>query len=90
MNVSVAVVENGKQVWQKIEVPEGSTVRQVIEISGILERLDIKLEEREVGIHGKLAELTDTLNDGDRIELYRGITADPGTVKRRSVPTSNN
>jgi len=29
--------------------------------------------------------LTDTLKEGDRIEIYRPITADPATVKRRSI-----
>lgn len=88
MNVSLALVEGGRQIWQKLEVPEGCTVRQVIDMSGILEQMpQIRLDEREVGIHGKLAELGDTLREGDRIEIYRPITADPATVKRRSIPT---
>jgi len=88
MNVSLALVEDGKQIWQKLEVPEGCTIKQVIAMSGILEQMpQIDLEEREVGIHGRLAELTDTLKDGDRIEIYRPITADPATVPRRSIPT---
>jgi len=88
MNVSLALVEGGRQVWQKLEVPEGCTVRQVIDMSGILEQMpQIKLEEREVGIHGRLAELGDSLREGDRIEIYRPITADPATVQRRSIPT---
>ncbi|OIO67729.1 MAG: RnfH family protein [Zetaproteobacteria bacterium CG_4_9_14_3_um_filter_49_83] len=87
MKVSLAVVENGKQIWQKLEVPENTTVQQVIKMSGILEQLHINLEEREVGIHGRLVELSSSLREGDRIEIYRPITADPATVKRRSIPT---
>jgi len=87
MKVSLAVVENGKQIWQKLEVPEHTTVQQVIKMSGILEQLHINLEEREVGIHGRLVELSSSLREGDRIEIYRPITADPATVKRRSIPT---
>jgi len=89
MNVSLAVVEEGKQIWQKLEVPEGCTIRQVIDISGVLGQLpELDLEARSVGIHGKLAELSDTLKEGDRIEIYRPITADPATVQRRSIPTA--
>ncbi|HCS14008.1 MAG: RnfH family protein [Zetaproteobacteria bacterium CG06_land_8_20_14_3_00_59_53] len=88
MNVSLALVEGSKQIWRKMEVPEGCTVNQVITMSGILEELAIGLEGREVGIHGRLAELSDTLKEGDRIEIYRPITADPATVKRRSIPTA--
>jgi len=88
MNVSLALVAGSKQIWRKMEVPEGCTVNQVITMSGILEELAIGLEGREVGIHGRLAELSDTLKEGDRIEIYRPITADPATVKRRSIPTA--
>ncbi len=87
MNVSLAYVEGSKQIWQKLDILEGSTVKQVIQISGILDEFPlIDLETHKVGIHGKIVELTDTLKEGDRIEIYRPITADPATVKRRSVP----
>lgn len=87
MKLSLAYVEGDKQIWQKLDMPEGCTIRQVIEISGILESVPgIDLEQHKVGIHGKLAELSDTPKDGDRIEICRPITADPATVKRRSVP----
>jgi len=85
--VSLAFVEGSKQIWQKLDIPEGSTVKQVIHISGILDDFPhIDLETHKVGIHGKIAELSDTLKEGDRVEIYRPITADPATVKRRSVP----
>ena len=87
MNISLAYVEGSKQIWQKLDIPEGSTIKQVIHISGILDEFPhIDLETHKVGIHGKIAELTDTLKEGDRVEIYRPITADPATVKRRSVP----
>ncbi|HKI62468.1 MAG TPA: RnfH family protein [Mariprofundaceae bacterium] len=86
MNVSLAYIEGEKQIWQKLDMPEGCNIRQVIEISGILEDIPhIDLETHQVGIHGKIAELTDTLKEGDRIEIYRPITADPATVKRRKI-----
>lgn len=89
MNVSLALVEGDKQIWQKLDVPEGCTIKQVIKISGIEDEVPgLNLDEREVGIHGKLADMGDILREGDRIEIYRPITADPSKVKRRSIPTS--
>jgi len=86
MNVSLAFVEGSKQIWQKLDIPEGSTIRQVILISGILDDMPhIDLETHKVGIYGKIAELTDPLKEGDRVEIYRPITADPATVKRRKI-----
>ncbi|HKI62608.1 MAG TPA: RnfH family protein [Mariprofundaceae bacterium] len=86
MNVSLAYIEGDKQIWQKLDMPEGCSLRQVIEISGILDDFPhIDLETHKVGVHGKLAELTDNLKEGDRIEIYRPITADPAKVKRRKI-----
>jgi len=88
MKVSLAFVEGELQIWHKLDIPDGINLRQVIDISGILEDMpEIDLEVQKVGIHGKIAELTDPVKEGDRIEIYRPITADPATVKRRSVPT---
>jgi putative ubiquitin-RnfH superfamily antitoxin RatB of RatAB toxin-antitoxin module len=36
-----------------------------------------------VGIFGKLTRLDAKVADGDRVEIYRHITADPETVARR-------
>jgi len=64
----------------KLEVPDGSTVQQVIEYSGLLTRFpQIDLDTQRVGIFSKLAKVA----EGDRIEIYRPITADPETVERR-------
>jgi hypothetical protein len=37
----------------------------------------------KVGIFGKIAKLDRPVQEGDRVEIYRKITADPTTVKRR-------
>jgi hypothetical protein len=84
MRVSVAYADPRDQVWLKMELPEGATVRDAIERSGVLSKFPhIDLETQKVGIFGKVTSLTTTLNDGDRVELYRAIIADPKTVPRR-------
>jgi putative ubiquitin-RnfH superfamily antitoxin RatB of RatAB toxin-antitoxin module len=86
MQVSVAYSEPGQQLWLRIEVPEDSTVEQAIIQSGILRQFPgIDLTEQKVGIFGKLAKLDAGLQAGDRIEIYRAITADPRTVPRRNT-----
>jgi len=42
----------------------------------------IDLTEQKVGIFGKLDA---PLKPGDRVEIYRGIVADPKTVPRRRM-----
>jgi len=84
MNVGVAYADKFKKVWLKLEVPDGSTVREAIECSGLLAQFpDIDLETQRVGIFGKITRLTAKVSEGDRVEIYRDITADPEMVERR-------
>lgn len=86
MNVGVAYADKFKQVWLKLEVPDGSTIREAIEHSGILRQFpDIDLDTQKVGVFGKLSKLSDPAEDGARIEIYRAITADPELVERRDT-----
>lgn len=84
MNVGVAYADKFKQVWLKLDVPEGATVKEAIEKSGLLTQFpEIDLNKQKVGIFGKLTKLDAKLQEGTRIEIYRSITADPETVERR-------
>lgn len=86
MQIGVAYSEPGQQCWLNIEVPDDATVAQAIERSGILKQFPhIDLAERKVGVFGRLVKLDAPLKAGDRIEIYRGIIADPETVPRRDL-----
>ena len=86
MQISVAYSEPAQQVWLRIEVPEDSTVEQAIIKSGILRQFPhLDLTRQKIGIFGKLAMLDAGLQAGDRIEIYRGIVADPKTTPRRQM-----
>lgn len=84
MQIGVAYSEPGQQIWLNIEVPDGTTVAEGIERSGILKQFPhIDLGSQKVGIFGKLAKLDAQVKPGDRIEIYRAIICDPATVPRR-------
>ncbi|MGZ8188008.1 MAG: RnfH family protein [Methylosarcina sp.] len=86
MNVGVCYAEADRQTWLRLEIPDGSTVQQAIELSGLLKQYPhIDLETQKVGIFGKLAKLDSPVKEGDRVEIYRQITADPAQVKRRRI-----
>lgn len=86
MNVGVCYADSDRQLWLRMEVPDSSSVEEAIRHSGILERFpEIDLSEQKVGIFGKLVKLDSPLKEGDRIEIYRPITADPKTVRRRRI-----
>jgi putative ubiquitin-RnfH superfamily antitoxin RatB of RatAB toxin-antitoxin module len=84
MNVGVAYADKFKQIWLKLDVPEGSTIRDAIDRSGILKQFpDIDLTKQKVGVFGKISKLDRIVQEGERIEVYRTITADPELVERR-------
>ncbi|AMK75833.1 RnfH family protein [Methylomonas sp. MO1] len=86
MNVGVCYAQADRQIWLRLEVPEGSTIAEAIELSGVLTQYpEIDLESQKVGIFGKLAKLDAPVKEGDRVEIYRKITADPAQVQRRRV-----
>jgi hypothetical protein len=68
----------------RLEVPDSSTIEETINLSGVLTLYpEINLASQKVGIFGKIAALDTLVKDGDRVEIYRQITADPQTVQRR-------
>lgn len=84
MQVGVAYSEPSQQIWMNIEVPDGATVREAIERSGILKMFPhIDLAAQKVGVFGKVVKADAPVRAGDRIEIYRPITCDPQTVPRR-------
>ncbi len=86
MQIGVAYSEPAQQLWLRIEVPDETTVLGAIEQSGILKKFPaINLASDTVGVFGKAAELDARLKPGDRVEIYRAITADPATVPRRVI-----
>jgi uncharacterized protein len=91
MHVGVAYTDKFKQTWLKLDVPDGSTVREAIDRSGLLNQFpEIDLDQNKVGIFGKIVPLTTQLSDGNRVEIYRPITADPETVERRDRGNDEN
>ncbi len=85
MRVSVAYADPEAQFWQKLNLPDGATVRDAIEKSGVLGKYpQIDLEKQKVGVFGKVSTLDTALNEGDRVEIYRGIIVDPRSVPRKS------
>ncbi|MDA8107154.1 MAG: RnfH family protein [Betaproteobacteria bacterium] len=67
-----------------VALEPGASVRDAIEASGLLARFpEIDLARHEVGIHGEVSSLDAALADGDRVEIYRPLAADPKELRRR-------
>jgi putative ubiquitin-RnfH superfamily antitoxin RatB of RatAB toxin-antitoxin module len=84
INVEVAYALPEKQVIRAVNVELGTTIGGAIVQSGIMmEFPELDIEKSDVGIFGKVATMTTVLADGDRVEIYRPLIADPKEVRRK-------
>ncbi|MBL1378269.1 RnfH family protein [Zobellella sp. CGMCC 1.18722] len=84
IRVEVVYALPHQQTVLSLKVPAADTVRQVIEQSGILQQYpEIDLDTDMVGVFGRQVKLGQPLHDGDRIEIYRPLLADPKEIRRR-------
>ncbi|WP_025138816.1 RnfH family protein [Achromobacter sp. DH1f] len=73
------------QVWLRdLRLPAGSTVADALQASGFAQAFPVVQPwERGVGVFGRAAEPQTPLADGDRVEIYRGLSFDPKESRRR-------
>ena len=85
IEVELVYAKPEEQVLLSLEVEKGTTVEQLIKLSGILERfpeIDIS-KKNKFGIFGKVSKGSTELREKDRVEIYRPLIADPKEVRRR-------
>ena len=83
LRVEVAYATPDKQTIVRLEVPQGCTVAQAIERSAIREQFpDMQLDADAVGIFSRKVSLDHELREGDRVEIYRPLIADPKESRR--------
>ena len=84
MTVEVAYALPDRQIIIELVVDRGTTLEQALDLSGIFGQFaEIDLDKNKVGIFGKLAKLSDELQPGDRVEIYRPLLADPREVRKQ-------
>ncbi len=73
-----------KQTLLTFDVPQGTTLGQAVELSGILAKHpEIDTVKGKFGIFSKLSKPDVVLREKDRIEIYRPLIADPKEVRRK-------
>jgi len=82
--VEVAYARKDEQRILSVAAGQELTVKVAIEQSGILRRFpEIDLTVNRVGVFGKLAQLDQILEPGDRVEIYRPLIADPKAMRKQ-------
>ena len=84
IHIEVAYATPEKQVLLSLSVPAGTTVAEGIEQSAIQDEFpELKIDLKAVGIFSRKVPLDYLLKEGDRIEIYRPLIADPKEVRRQ-------
>ena len=84
IHVQVAYALPDRQEIVTIELPEGASVQQAVESSGLLQKHpEIDLARNKLGVFAKLVKSDQVLRDRDRVEIYRALIADPKEVRRQ-------
>ena len=84
INIEIAYALPERYYLKSFQVDEGITVQTVITQSGILSQFpEIDLSTNKIGIFSRPIKLTDVLKEGERIEIYRPLLADPKEIRRK-------
>jgi len=84
ITVEVVYALPDTQLLVELKAVPGTTARQAIEQSGILRRFPgIDFTGQKIGIFSKIVRPDAVLREGDRVEIYRPLIADPKEVRRR-------
>lgn len=84
IRVEVAHARPEKQALLAVDVAPGTTVMQAIEASGIRDAFPgLEVDPQRLGIFSRKAQPDEELRDGDRVEIYRPLIADPKEARRK-------
>lgn len=84
VRVEIAYVEPGRQFLQALDLAAGASIAEAIAASALAERFPLlDTASLRVGVFSRPATRDTLLRDGDRVELYRSLIADPKEVRRR-------
>ena len=82
--IEVAYATPDKQIILECRVDAGISVRDAVRGSGIERHFaEIDPDSCDIGVFGKVVAADYELQDGDRIEIYRPLIADPKEIRRQ-------
>ena len=84
LHVSVAVALPDRQEVIEVELPDGSRLADALDAALVFERYP-ELRGAQTGIWSRKCAADTPLREGDRVELYRALVADPKQMRRARV-----
>ena len=82
--IEVAYATPARQKILECYVAKGTSPRDAVKQSGIIQFFpEIDVENCDLGVFGKIITPDYELREGDRIEIYRPLIADPKEIRRQ-------
>lgn len=89
LHVEVVYALADRQATVSLRLEPGATVRHAIDASKLLVlQPEIDIDKTGVGVWGQRVSLDHALRDGDRVEIYRALVADPKVIRRERAQSA--
>jgi len=83
IRIELAYATPERQIILNLSVTPGTCVAEAIELSAIKDEFpEIRIDPAGIGIFSRKVSMEQVLREGDRIEIYRPLIADPKEVRR--------
>lgn len=89
-NIEIVYGLSNQQALYRMSVPDGTTARQAALQSPVLQAFPDADPQAPLGIFGKVVKDDTILQEGDRVEWYRPLIADPKEARRQRVKNKAN
>ena len=85
--VEVVYIAHDQTTYEyKVDLPESATILDAIQKSGVMLACpEIDLNRQKIGVYSKRRVLTDRVQEGDRVEIYRPLLIDPKEARRQKA-----
>jgi putative ubiquitin-RnfH superfamily antitoxin RatB of RatAB toxin-antitoxin module len=87
VRILVVAALPSRQEVVELDLPAGATVAQALERSGVAARFP-ELAGAQAGLWGRPVAAGRVLREGDRVELYRPVSADAKALRRARAALS--
>ena len=89
LRIEVVCARPQRAVVKAFTVAAGACVADALRLAALdPDFSEVDLEASAVGIFGRVAPANELLSDGDRVEIYRPLAADPKAARRARAKAS--